>query len=115
MFQAPIALGSTTGIVAPTAAPTSPTDGYDLRDQQFAQLWIGVTGGVPPSSADVGVWLLGPLGWLPVQGSGLVTVQGSEGGALLQVEPRGAARCYVQVLAIVGGATVDIAAQGVTY
>ena len=112
MFQAPIALGSTTGIVAPTAAPTLPTDGYDLRDQRFAQLWIGVAGG---TSAQVAVYLLGPSGWILYTDVPPTTFLTADGGGVLQIEPRGALRCYVRVLTLAGGETVAIHAQGVTY
>lgn len=111
---APAALGSATGIIAATGAPSLATDGYATLGNRFVNVWVDMAGG---TSCDVQVYLYRTtVGWILYTDVPTTTVLTANGGGLFQLEPRGAERIYVRLINFVGGgATAGIFVDGVTY
>lgn len=106
-------LGTTTGIAAATAAPTTATQGYETKGHRFVNLWISCAAG---TSVDVQVYVYRPMmGWFLYTDVPTTTLLTANGGGLLQLELRGASRVYVRHTNFVGGLTSAVVAEGVTY
>lgn len=106
-------LGSTSGIVAATAAPTTATQGYETKGHRFVNLWVSCSAG---TSVDVSVYIyrIG-IGWLLYTDVPTTTMLTANGGGILQLELRGAQRVYLRHNSFNGGVTSGIVAEGITY
>lgn len=111
---APATLGSATGIIGATGAPTLATDGYSTLSNRYVNVWVGLAGG---TSCDVQIYVYqATVGWLLYTDVPTTTVLTANGGGLFQLELRGASRVYARLTNFVGvGATAAIVVEGVTY
>lgn len=111
-------LGQAAGIVAATAAPTLPTDGFDTFSMRFVNIWLALSGG---TSADIVVWLYraSPDGsiaqWVLYTDVPQTTYLTANGGGVMQLELRGAERIYIQFPNVTVGTTASYHMYGVNY
>lgn len=106
-------IGSTSGIIAATAAPTLATEGYETKGHRFVNLWVSCVGG---TSVDVSVYVYRQfMGWMLYTDVPTTTLSTANGGGLLQLELRGVQRVYLRHNSFNGGVTSGILAEAVTY
>jgi hypothetical protein len=105
-------LGATGSIQAAQAAPSAATDGYETKAHRYVNVSVHVTVG---TSVDVQIYLYTGQAWVLYTDVPTTTVTAANGGGVFQLELRGYPRIAVRVTNLVGGATANVFADGVTY